>query len=174
VLKILDSFFAKNANLKYIQGFHDVASIFLVIFGSSPGYYMMEKAGKTYFKDYLTQDIGKLGEKLSELIMELLIKKDKDFLQIFDCFVEMKLLSFIISWVLTWFAHVFTSVKTIGRIWDYILCTGSHGIVYVTAGVIISTKDELLSQCSELDVLLLLSRSRRFKCSTNKNQRTKR
>jgi hypothetical protein len=79
VLKVLDSFFAKNMQLKYIQGFHDVASIFLVIFGSSPGYYMMEKAGKTYFKDYLTQDLGTIGTRMSKLIMELLLKKDKDF-----------------------------------------------------------------------------------------------
>jgi TBC1 domain family member 20 len=86
VLKVLDSFFAKNANLKYIQGFHDVASIFLVIFGSSPGYYMMEKAGKTYFKDYLTQDLGVVGTKISQLIMELLVKKDKTFIQTFECF----------------------------------------------------------------------------------------
>jgi hypothetical protein len=82
----LDSFFAKNAGLKYIQGFHDVASIFLVIFGSSPGYYMMEKAGKSYFKDFLTQDIGKMGQAMSELIMELLVKRDPAFHQIFECF----------------------------------------------------------------------------------------
>jgi len=41
VLKVLDSFFAKNKDLRYIQGFHDVASIFLVLFGNSNGYYMM-------------------------------------------------------------------------------------------------------------------------------------
>lgn len=86
MLKVLDSFFAKNTKLKYIQGFHDVASIFLVIFGSSPGYYMMEKAGKSYFKDYLTQDLGVLGTRISSLVLELLIKKDKDFRQIFECF----------------------------------------------------------------------------------------
>jgi glycine cleavage system protein P-like pyridoxal-binding family len=56
----------------------------------------------------------------------------------------MGMLPFIISWVLTWFAHVFTSVKTICRMWDYILCTGPHGIVYVTAGVILATKADLI------------------------------
>ncbi len=153
MLKVLNSFFAKNTQLKYIQGFHDVASIFLVIFGSSPGYYMMEKAGKTYFKDYLTKDLGTIGVSMSKLIMELLLKKDKDFEQIFECFEDMNMLPFIISWVLTWFSHVFTSVKTICRIWDYILSTGPHGIIYLTTGIILTTKADLLSQCPELDVL---------------------
>jgi hypothetical protein len=76
VLKILDSFFAKNKNLKYIQGFHDVASIFLVLFGNNVGYYMMDKAGRTYFKDFLTKDIGAYGITISQLVLELLAKKD--------------------------------------------------------------------------------------------------
>jgi len=58
VLKILNTFFAKNKNLKYIQGFHDVASVFIVLFGNNQGYYLMEKSGQTYFRDFLTTDIG--------------------------------------------------------------------------------------------------------------------
>lgn len=56
----------------------------------------------------------------------------------------MGMISFIISWLLTWFAHVFSSVKVIARIWDYILCTGPHAIIYITTGVILSTKEDLL------------------------------
>lgn len=79
MLKILDSFFAKNKELKYIQGFHDVASIFLVLFGNNQGYYLMEKAGKTYFRDFLTNDIGTLGTLISNMVLSLLIQKDKQF-----------------------------------------------------------------------------------------------
>jgi len=83
VLKILDSFFAKNQKLKYIQGFHDVASVFIVLFGNNQGYYLMEKAGKTYFRDFLTTDIGTLGILISEMVLALLIGKDKQFETIF-------------------------------------------------------------------------------------------
>ena len=79
MLKILDSFFAKNTHLKYIQGFHDVASIFLVLFGNNQGYYLMEKAGKTYFRDFLTKDIGTLGSLISDMVLSLLFQKDKQF-----------------------------------------------------------------------------------------------
>ena len=140
MLKILDSFFAKHKSLKYIQGFHDVASVFIVLFGNNHGYYLMEKAGQTYFRDFLTKDIGTLGTLISQLVLNLLIFKDPDFERIFHCFKEMNLIIFIIPWVLTWFSHVFSSVKTICRIWDYILCTGPQGIIYLTAGMILSTK----------------------------------
>ena len=83
VLKILDSFFSKNPKLKYIQGFHDVASVFIVLFGNNQGYYMMQKAGKTYFRDFLTNDIGTLGIQMSEMVLSMLISKDKQFQQIF-------------------------------------------------------------------------------------------
>jgi hypothetical protein len=76
VLKILDSFFSKNTDLRYIQGFHDVASIFIILFGNNTGYYMMERTGKTYFRDFLTKDIGSVGRTISELILELLFATD--------------------------------------------------------------------------------------------------
>ena len=81
------------------------------------------------------------------MVLAMLIRKDKQFEDIFECFREVNLIIFIIPWVLTWFSHVFSSVKTICRIWDYILCTGPHGIIYLTAGIILSTKDELVAQC---------------------------
>lgn len=78
------------------------------------------------------------------MVLALLSQKDPQFDEIFECFKEVNLIIFIIPWVLTWFSHVFSSVKTICRIWDYILCAGPHGIIYLTAGIILSTKEELL------------------------------
>lgn len=71
---ILDNFFGHNPELRYIQGFHDVASVFLTIFGNNIGYYMMEKAGKVYFHDFLKFDVGHIGMVLSEITLELVVK----------------------------------------------------------------------------------------------------
>lgn len=165
---MLDSFFAKNPNLKYIQGFHDVASIFLVLFGNSTGYYMMEKAGKTYFRDFLTKDIGELNILISDLIFELLSHKDPELETILESFKDMKQLTFIVPWVLTWFSHVFSSVKTICRIWDYLLCTGPHGVVYLTTGILLATKEELKVQCPDHDVAPASLSTHTFTSSTRK------
>ena len=40
---------------------------------------MMEQAGKIYFKDFLTYDIGSTGTMLSKLIFDIVVKKDPDF-----------------------------------------------------------------------------------------------
>lgn len=138
---VLDNFFAHHPKLRYIQGFHDVASVFITIFGNNIGYYMMEKAGKAYFYDFLKFDVGPIGMLVSGLVMDLVVRQDEEFVQIFECFSEGKMLIFIIPWVFTWFAHVFSSLKTICRIWDYILCTGPFGAIYLTAGIILSTKN---------------------------------
>ena len=56
-----------------------MASVFIVLFGNNQGYYLMERAGKTYFKDFLTHDIGYLGTLISEMVLSLIIEKDKQF-----------------------------------------------------------------------------------------------
>jgi hypothetical protein len=38
---------------------------------------MMEKAGKCYFKDFLTKDIGSLGMIISDLVLAILFKTDE-------------------------------------------------------------------------------------------------
>lgn len=40
---------------------------------------MMEKAGRTYFRDYLTKDIGKIGHHVSQILLELLVRRDGQF-----------------------------------------------------------------------------------------------
>lgn len=152
---MLDSFFAKNPDLKYIQGFHDVASIFLILFGNSTGYYLMEKAGRTYFYDFLSFEFGEVGMAVSKIVFEIITAEDPEFHQIYSSYEQTQFLIFILPWILTWFSHNFSSVKTICRIWDYLLSTGPHGVLYLTCGIILSTKRELLESCrDELDVIV--------------------
>lgn len=106
----------------------------------------MEKAGRAYFHDFLKFDVGDIGMVVSEIVMDLIVKEDKQFQDIFACFRD-SLLIFIIPWIFTWFAHVFSSLKTICRIWDYILCTGPFGAIYLTAGLILTTKQQLIEYC---------------------------
>lgn len=85
-MSVLDTFFAKNTDLKYIQGFHDVASIFLILFGNNSGYYLMEKAGRTYFHDFLKYDFGSLGMALSQIIYEIVTELDQQFKHIYSSY----------------------------------------------------------------------------------------
>lgn len=81
---------------------------------------------------------------VSQIVYEIVTKSDSDFHKIYSSYEQTKFLIFILPWVLTWFAHNFSSVKTICRIWDYLLCTGPHGVFYLTSGIILGTKEDLL------------------------------
>jgi hypothetical protein len=47
------------------------------------GYYLMEKAGKIYFHDFLKYDVGNMGLAISSIVLDLIKTKDKDFEKIF-------------------------------------------------------------------------------------------
>lgn len=46
-----------------------MASVFITIFGNNIGYFMMSKAGKAYFHDFLKFDVGHIGMVVSEIVM---------------------------------------------------------------------------------------------------------
>jgi hypothetical protein len=79
VLVVLDNFFTHNQELRYVQGFHDVTSVFLTIFGNNMGYYMLQQTGKVYFYDILKFDVGHIGQTLSSIVYDIIIHHDKDF-----------------------------------------------------------------------------------------------
>jgi hypothetical protein len=43
------------------------------------GYYMMAKAGRTYFHDFLKYDVSDIGRIMSSLVLDLILSRDKDF-----------------------------------------------------------------------------------------------
>ncbi|KAL4475474.1 hypothetical protein ABPG72_013298 [Tetrahymena utriculariae] len=50
LFRILEGLMQKQPELQYYQGYHDVATLFLLIFGNTEGYYMTEKAANTFFR----------------------------------------------------------------------------------------------------------------------------
>lgn len=115
----------------------------------------MEKAGRTYFYDFLTFDFGEVGMAISQIVYDIVTTEEPEFKKIFSNYEYTHFLTFILPWILTWFSHNFSSVKMICRIWDYLLCTGPYGVFYFTCGIILSTKNDLLNECEEFDVKLI-------------------
>jgi hypothetical protein len=48
---ILDAFAKNEPRYKYFQGFHDIVSIFIGIFGSNIAYFMSHRIATTYLRD---------------------------------------------------------------------------------------------------------------------------
>ncbi|KAL4475473.1 hypothetical protein ABPG72_013297 [Tetrahymena utriculariae] len=58
---------------------------------------------------------------------------------------------FSISWILTWFAHSFTNLNKIQRIFDFLLCSQPQTISYLSAALILITKEKLQEGLNECD-----------------------
>jgi hypothetical protein len=43
--------------------------------------------------------------------------------------------SFAIPWILTWFSHSIKKINIINRIFDYLLCSPPHTIIFTCAAV---------------------------------------
>lgn len=112
-----------------------------------------------------------MGKNLSNLVYELVIYEDSEFKKIFSYFESRGLLVFIFPWILTWFVYTFKSLRTVSRIWDYILCTGPQATIYLAAGLILSKKKELIAQCERFNVRNIISRKLKFMNSSSIRQR---
>ena len=53
---IIDAVFYYNSDLMYIQGFHDICIVFLLVGGLEMGFLMAEAFARRYLRDYLTDD----------------------------------------------------------------------------------------------------------------------
>ena len=123
-----------------MQGFHLIAAVLLTLFDNSTGYYLIKTLSTTYFYDFLTFDFKEVAENLSAIIYEVLVHEDAAFKKYLHYYETKRMLTFIIPWMVTWFAHSISSLKAISRIWDYILCTGPTAILFLSAGMILSSK----------------------------------
>lgn len=126
-------------SFKYFQGFHDVVSVFIGIFGSNVGYYMSHRVATTYLRDSFLYTFQETVAILDRLIYFIAVKRDPSFEEYFAEFEDQKL-GFTMPWIITWFAHSFDDINVITRIWDYLISSQASAIVYASAALILETK----------------------------------
>jgi hypothetical protein len=80
---------------------------------------------------------------MSAIIYELIVKEDASFKKYLQDYQAKKILVFMLPWMITWFSQTISNLKSISRIWDYILCTGPTGIIYLVAAFILCSKNKL-------------------------------
>ena len=68
-------------------------------------------------------------------LVHRLVKKDDNYLgKVLD---DIEGPMFSISWILTWFAHSFTNLDQVERIYDYLLCSEPYVVAYLSAAFIL-------------------------------------
>jgi hypothetical protein len=144
--RIITGVIGSNRELHYIQGFHDVCSVFLLVCGEDLGYKLVERLTRLHLRDSLRANLDTVVQVLS-LLYPLLEQADRE---VHDFLQRASVMSFFaLSWVLTWFSHDLERFSDVQRIFDFLLASHPLMSLYVAASVIIHRRRGLLALAPE-------------------------
>ena len=139
--QILHYFFKRHKSFSYYQGLNSFGELFLMTFGKSLGYLVLEKYSLKYLRKYLTnEDFESEVKNQISITLHILTKEVPEYKKIFDIGDNgqgaQEKLGFIVSWIVTWFSYKMKNIEQIFRIFDYLMCTPSHTISILVSLVI--------------------------------------
>ncbi|CCH40967.1 TBC1 domain protein [Wickerhamomyces ciferrii] len=147
ILRIL----RENPQLCYYQGYHDICSVFLVIFSNEMElcFQCVQNFTLLYLRDFMMPSINE-SIKILKLIPPLVQKVDA---QIYNELLLGDIEPFYaISPLITLFSHNITSFSSISQIFDGILANGSLGIIiYYYISLLLSQKENIFQKISLME-----------------------
>jgi hypothetical protein len=150
--RIIQSIFSIHPNLHYIQGFHDICSVFLHICADDEhlAFEMCQKLSVMHIRDHLRGSLDVVIQLISAVfpLLSMIDRQVHDFLQ------SSGTQSFLtLSWILTWFAHNVDCFESVARIFDFLLSSHPSMSIYLTAAVIVHLKFEVLKLPCEMSAV---------------------
>ena len=148
--QILHSIFDDAQDMYYIQGFNDVVSVFYTVCNNQDlARKLSQKVASTFLKDYIMNNSSKLSFNAFKIIFKIIKNEDNQIYELFTSIDSVCVLSFAVSWLLTWFAHDVKNINIISRIYDYCLSSHESISLYLSAALLIYFKKELLDQITD-------------------------
>lgn len=157
--RIIHTIFSMHSELHYVQGFHDIASVFLLVChdsssdpsqpfsrhanarGEELAFRLTERLALLHIRDSLRPSLDTVVEVLS-LIFPLLRVADPI---VHDFLVRTNVQSFFtLSWILTWFSHNLEHFQEVCRVFDFFLSSHPLMPLYATVALIIQLRVGLL------------------------------
>ncbi|KAL3934433.1 MAG: hypothetical protein SGBAC_009852 [Bacillariaceae sp.] len=131
---------SQNPELRYYQGYHDVACIFLHALGTDGNDQdplgvdlparVLQQVSMFHFKDSCSSSFQGLQQCLHWTIFPLLTKLDPELHNhLKDCDMEP---FFCLSWIITWFSHDVRDTNLVKRLFDAFLVSHPLLVVYVS------------------------------------------
>ena len=146
---IIQTIFSEHHNdLHYIQGYHSIALIFVLVCQAYKtndakilAYNLLKSLSYLHIRNNLRNTLEKVIESLN-LVFPILKLYD---LQLYNLLKTAQVQSFFsLSWILTWFSHNLNNYHTILRIFDFLLASDPIMPVYLVVMLIVSQKEQLL------------------------------
>ncbi|TMW46744.1 hypothetical protein DOY81_008177 [Sarcophaga bullata] len=146
----------KYPNLRYYQGYHDVAVTFLLVVGEEVAFAVMEELSTNHFSECMQETMDATQKRLMFIwpIVNFENAKLFQFLQRSSVGTL-----FALPWYLTWFGHSLNSYKAVVRLYDYFLASPIYSPIFVTAAIILHRADDILAEeCDMAMIHCLLSK----------------
>ncbi|KAH3767643.1 threonine dehydrogenase [Pelomyxa schiedti] len=138
---MLNTILTKHQDLHYFQGYHDIATVFLLVCGPKLGMALLETLSTTKLRAWLSPTLQPIQSML-ELLPVVLRHADP---QVAD-FIEHAETPpyFALEWMLTWFSHTYDSISVLSRIFDVFIASDSTMPLYMCASFVIQLRERLL------------------------------
>jgi hypothetical protein len=139
---IIRAIMSRNSGLHYYQGFHDVVSVFVLVMEDDyVAFQVAEAVAERFFGDCMRSNFGVISEVMG-LIFPLLQVGDKEVAKLLQIVgIEPY---FVVSWLITWFAHDVKDLDAISRIFDVMLCSHPLYCLYICAALVVQNREGIL------------------------------
>ncbi|KAH8404547.1 hypothetical protein KR009_000989, partial [Drosophila setifemur] len=146
----------KYPNLRYYQGYHDVAVTFLLVAGEEVAYAIMEQLSTTHFSECMQETMEATQRRLM-FIWPIVKFENPQLYQFLQSSTVGTL--FALPWYLTWFGHSLNSYKAVVRLYDYFLASPMYTPIFVTSAILLYRSNEILKEeCDMASMHCLLSK----------------
>ncbi|KAJ3162401.1 hypothetical protein HDU86_004881 [Geranomyces michiganensis] len=141
----------KHPYLHYYQGYHDVATVLLLILKPVLAASCLESLSLYYLRDFMTPTLQSALNQIHLLfpLLSLASPSVHAFLNTVDGFLPY----FCLSWVITWYSHNLNDQARVARLFDFLLASNPLMPVYVAAAVVLTRKAALLAQEPEYSTI---------------------
>uniref|UniRef100_A0A0G4FID2 Rab-GAP TBC domain-containing protein n=1 Tax=Chromera velia CCMP2878 TaxID=1169474 RepID=A0A0G4FID2_9ALVE len=137
-----------GCRLKYCQGFHEVCSLFLHLFGPDTGFRVAERFSLFFVSDVLGAPFGQSVSVLLRLMSLLLERVEPEVSGLLsgsgaDC-------NFAVPWIVTFWCHNITTASKVARVFDCILVSHPLFPVFLSAAAVRRQRGPLLALLEEV------------------------
>eukprot|EP00898_Chlorokybus_atmophyticus_P006138 jgi/Chlat1/6525/Chrsp45S06004 len=131
-----------SGKLYYYQGFHDIASVLLLVLGENAAYPLLEKIALHFLSECMAPDLQSVMRRL-EMLPRLLTLYDEELAEYLASSSAPPY--FAITWPLTWFAHDINELEVAARLFDLFLASEPLMPLYVGAVAMHAARDDILA-----------------------------
>ncbi|KAI9314244.1 rab-GTPase-TBC domain-containing protein [Dichotomocladium elegans] len=148
--KVITHVLRTHPRLHYYQGFHDICSVFTLVFNERDASILMEHVALFYIRDAMLDSLEPILRQLT--MLDTLIQKEDPKLH--DHITSAGVLPYYcLSWVITWFSHDLNDLQKILRLFDLFLSSAPLMPLYMSAAIVLAQRKRILAEESDMSLL---------------------